>query len=72
MNLKEYFRAFGTPDYPDDNYWDEDPLLIQVIFGILIAPIFLVGYVAVRLMTLRVVLPICRHLILKSRNCPFC
>lgn len=43
--IREYFLTFGAPDHvgPAHSYWQEDPNLFQVIFGLLLLPIVLVG-----------------------------
>lgn len=52
--LREYFRTFGNPDYPEDDYWEKDPNLAQVIFGIIVAPIAIAGYVIYKICMIRI------------------
>lgn len=53
-NLRYYFRLFGNPDYPSDNYWEQDPVLGQILLGILFAPFAIVIYCACRLLSIRI------------------
>lgn len=52
--LREYFRTFGNPDFPEADYWEQDPNLIQVILGVLVAPAVIVIWLLIKLFSIKI------------------
>lgn len=52
--IRYYFRLFGNPDEPEKGYWEKDPNLFQVLFGILVAPIALVIFIFFKVLSITI------------------
>lgn len=54
QKIRGYFRTFGNPDYADESYWEQDPNLFQVLFGLLVFPLFAIGWIAYKFLSIEI------------------